>query len=112
MSHYGTHPEYCKGYDDGADETAALYDNLVAAANGLLEQWGEGNLSQAVQALDEAMHQLKHRRHELSEDAYPPCENCGSSEPVKCIEMEDDTTEFWCEECRGEYELDEEDEDA
>jgi hypothetical protein len=66
MSQYGTHPEYERGYNDAADETAALYDDLVEAAKGMCEAWGkEFNLTARIQALDKAVKGLKHRRLKL-----------------------------------------------
>lgn len=73
MSHYGTTSDYCTGYDDGADETKELYDDLVAAVRGLLDRWGNGNLTQVMQALKAALDALPEGgRMELDETTYPP----------------------------------------
>lgn len=61
MSQYGTHPEYTRGYNEGADETAALYDGLMAACEDLLKNWSK-NLTKPAQDIHTAMERLRHTR--------------------------------------------------
>lgn len=59
MSQYGTSEDYETGYNDGADETAGIYSQVVAAARALLERWPTNkNLSEQIQALESAVKAL------------------------------------------------------
>jgi hypothetical protein len=59
MSSYGTSQDYERGYDDGADETKGLYDDLVTACRDLLARWAENkNLTQPAQAIQTALDSL------------------------------------------------------
>lgn len=50
MSHYGTHPDYERGFEDGYEQASEAYRPLLAACRVLLRDW-QKNLTEPVQEI-------------------------------------------------------------